>query len=129
MDFDDPNGTRFRAPLRGRRSARPALMQDNRARRILWSQTIRKEARGLEDFDLGEVHAIAPHYVKTKKGVVRRRTFYLPREMAEAFDGSTLWFRLAPEQAEEFRTVRPPTEEELARRYLRESLRDLDDWV
>ncbi len=74
---------------------------------------MKKEARGLDAFDLGEVHAVEPHYVKTQKGMLKRETFYLPRDLAEAFDGSTLWFRVAPGQAEaEFRRETPPTEEE-----------------
>jgi hypothetical protein len=60
---------------------------------------------------------------------VRRRTYYLPIEPAEAFDGSVLWFRLTPEEAEGFRRRRPPTEEEFAWRHLRESFRDLEELV
>ncbi len=78
-------------------------MQENRGPAFLWSETIKKEARGLDAFDLGEVRAVRPKYVKTQKGVLRRETFYLPRELAEAFDGSTLWFRVAPEEAVEFK--------------------------
>jgi len=83
---------------------------------IMWSETVKKEARGFNAFDLGEVQAVEPHYVKTKKGALNRETFYIPRDLAEAFDGSTLWFSVTPAQAEtEFRRKRPPTEEEFAR--------------
>jgi hypothetical protein len=82
----------------------------------MWSQTIRKEAKGLDAFDLGEVQAVAPHYVKTEKGLFNKEIFYLPRDLAEVFDGSTLWFRIAQDQAEaEFRREAPPTAEEYAK--------------
>jgi len=88
---------------------------NQRCRDIVWGQTIKKETRGLDAFDLGEVQAVAPHYVRTEKGLFNKETFYLPRDLAEVFDGSTLWFRIAPELAEEFRRDAPPTEEEYAR--------------
>ncbi len=108
MDFEDQYRNGIRSASGGRyasasSNSRPSLMHDNRGAVILWSETIRKEARGLEAFDLGEVRAVGPDHVKTQKGVLRRETFYLPIELAEAFDGVTLWFRIAPEDAEEFK--------------------------
>jgi len=82
---------------------------------IVWSRTVKKESRGLDAFDFGEVQAVAPHYVKTEKGLFNKETFYLPRDLAEVFDGSTLWFRIAPERAEEFRRETPPTGVEYAK--------------
>ncbi len=85
----------------------------NKSTTIMWSETLKKEARGLDTLDLGEVQAVEPYYVKTERGVLKRETFYLPRDLAEAFDGSTLWFGITAAQAErEFRRDVPPTEEE-----------------
>ena len=104
-------------------------MKDNRAPFILWSEAIRKQARGLEAFYLGRVRQIAPHYVKTSKGLLRRTTYYVPRDFAEAYDGSVLWFRLTPEQAETFRTPRPPTEDEAEDLSVRQPPRVPEGWA
>ena len=37
---------------------------------INWDEVIKKEARGIEDYDLGEVHEIEADTVVTKKGVL-----------------------------------------------------------
>ena len=88
------------------------VSDDNRGPSIVWSETWKKEVRGAEGCDLGEVQSIEHHYVKTQKGVLRRKMFYLPRDIAEGFDGSTLWFGLTRELAEEFRRTTPPSERE-----------------
>jgi hypothetical protein len=55
--------------------------------RIDWDKVIKKEARGLDDYDLGEVQEVDEDVVKTKKGVVDKDKFYLPRSKAIRFDG------------------------------------------
>ena len=40
---------------------------------INWDEVIKKEARGTEDYDLGEVHEIQADTVVTKKGVPGQR--------------------------------------------------------
>ena len=46
---------------------------------INWDEVIKKEARGIEDYDLGEVHEIQADTVVTKKGVLDKDKFYLPK--------------------------------------------------
>jgi hypothetical protein len=46
---------------------------------IDWDKIIKKEARGLDDYDLGEVQEFDEEFVITKKGVVDKDKFYLPR--------------------------------------------------
>jgi len=43
-----------------------------------WDDILKKEARGTNDYDLGEVHEVEPEIVVTKKGVVDKDKFYLP---------------------------------------------------
>jgi hypothetical protein len=38
-------------------------------------KVIKKEARGLEDYDLGEVQEVSEQFVVTKKGVVDKDKF------------------------------------------------------
>ena len=72
---------------------------------IDWDKVIKKEARGLEDYDLGEVQEINEQNVVTKKGVVDKGKFYLPRDKAVRFDGDKLWFEVTKDQAELYKHI------------------------
>lgn len=76
--------------------------------KITWSKTIRREAKGLDGFDLGRVHAVESNHVRTVKGLIRKETFFIPRDLAQAFDGSTLWFGIQSGLAHQFRKTNPP---------------------
>jgi len=68
-----------------------------------WEDIVKKEARGINDFDLGEVHEVDPDIVVTKKGVVDKDKFYLPRNLVERFDGDKVYFSITKEDAETYR--------------------------
>lgn len=70
---------------------------------INWEEVLKKEARGIEDYDLGEVHAIEADTVVTKKGVLDKDKFYLPKNLVESYDGHNLRFRITKEEAQSFR--------------------------
>ena len=53
-----------------------------------WDEILKKEARGLDDYDLGEVQDLNEQFVETKRGVVDKDKFYLPREKVVKFDGN-----------------------------------------
>jgi hypothetical protein len=61
---------------------------------IDWDKVIKKEARGLDDYDLGEVQEVNDVFVVTKKGVVDKHRFYLPRSKAIRFDGDKVCSKL-----------------------------------
>ncbi len=64
---------------------------------------IKKEARGINDYDLGEVQAMEAETVVTKKGVLDKDKFYLPKNLVEAYDGHNLRFRITKEEAQLYR--------------------------
>jgi hypothetical protein len=68
-----------------------------------WDDIIKKEARGINDYDLGEVHELGPEIVVTKKGVVDKDKFYLPKSLVERFDGDKVWFSITKEDAQNYR--------------------------
>ena len=70
---------------------------------INWDEIIKKEARGIEDYDLGEVHAVEADTVVTKKGIVDKDKFYLPKNLVESYDGDKLQFRVTKEEAQTYR--------------------------
>ena len=74
-------------------------MSDN----LDWNEIIKKEARGANDFDLGEVQEIQSDVVVTQKGVLNKDKFYLPKNMVDRFDGQNMWFKITKEDAEVYR--------------------------
>ena len=66
---------------------------------IDWNEAIKKEARGINDADFGEVQLIMGDTVITEKGVTDKKRFYLPKSLADKFDGHTLWFRIIEDEA------------------------------
>jgi uncharacterized protein (TIGR02271 family) len=62
-----------------------------------WSETIKKEARGRNDEDLGEVQEISEGNVVVQKGLINKEKFYIPQNLAESYDGSVLRFSVSEE--------------------------------
>jgi len=67
---------------------------------IDWNDVIKKEARGINDADLGEVQEIRQENVITKAGIVDKEVYSIPKNLAERYDGHNLWFRVTKEDAE-----------------------------
>lgn len=67
---------------------------------INWTDVIKKEARGLNDADLGEVQEVSTDFVITKAGVVDKEVYSIPKNLAERYDGHNLWFNVTKDEAE-----------------------------
>ena len=67
---------------------------------IEWSQVLKKEARGKDDDDFGEVQEIRQENVITKVGLIDKVTYSIPKSFVDTFDGHTLRFKLTKEEAE-----------------------------
>ncbi|MDQ4057319.1 MAG: YsnF/AvaK domain-containing protein [Thermoproteota archaeon] len=65
---------------------------------IDWDDVIKKEARGSDDEDLGEVKETDGDYVIVQKGMINKEKFYIPKNMAESYDGSVLRFNISKEE-------------------------------
>ena len=51
-------------------------------------EVIKKEARGIDDYSLGEVRQVTSEYVITHKGMVNTKWFQIPKHLAQEFDGN-----------------------------------------
>jgi hypothetical protein len=67
---------------------------------IPWDEVIKKEARAIDDYDLGEVRQVTSDDVITHKGIVNTKWFQIPKRLAQEFDGNKLVFKLTQEEAE-----------------------------
>ena len=66
---------------------------------IDWDEVVKKEARGINDADFGEVQLTMGDAVITEKGITDKKRFYLPKYLVDKFDGHTLWFRITEDEA------------------------------
>jgi uncharacterized protein (TIGR02271 family) len=66
---------------------------------INWDEVIKKEARGKNEEDLGEVQEIGDTYVLVQKGLISKEKFYIPKYLAEGYDGNALWFKVSEDEA------------------------------
>jgi uncharacterized protein (TIGR02271 family) len=73
---------------------------DTPADEIPWDEIIKKEARGIDDADLGEVQEVNSDYVVTQKGILEKEWFHIPRNLVTSYDGNKLIFKVTKEEAE-----------------------------
>ena len=69
---------------------------------IEWNDVIKKEARGINDEDFGEVQEIQGNYVLVQKGIINKEKFYIPKEQAESYDGDVIKFRISEQDLSQF---------------------------
>jgi uncharacterized protein (TIGR02271 family) len=67
--------------------------------KIDWNDVVKKEARGINNEDLGEVQEVTKDYVLVEKGVINKERFYIPRDMAVGYNGTILIFNISAEDA------------------------------
>ena len=64
---------------------------------------IKKEARGNNDEDFGEVQEILGEHVITKKGNVSKDIFHFPKNLIERFDGDTVYFKITKDESKQYK--------------------------
>jgi uncharacterized protein (TIGR02271 family) len=64
---------------------------------INWNEVIKKEARGKNDEDLGEVLEVGDIYILVQKGLISKEKFYIPQSEVDSYDGDVLRFKVAEE--------------------------------
>ncbi|AIF82421.1 hypothetical protein NTE_00339 [Candidatus Nitrososphaera evergladensis SR1] len=92
------------------------MSKDHAIDRIDWKVLKGKEARGVnENVDFGEIHEMGNTYIVTKKGLATKDTYYLPKALAQKYDGRTVWFNITQDQKGRFRREYPPSDEEYSK--------------
>ena len=76
-------------------------------REIEWNDVIKKEARGLDDLDLGEVQEITEDKVIVKKGIIEHNIFHLPKSHIQSYDGHVLHFNISEGELKNYEVESP----------------------
>jgi hypothetical protein len=66
---------------------------------IDWNDVIKKEAKGNNEFDLGEVQEVSNGIILTQRGIGNKEIFSLPQYKVENYDGKVLTFAVSEEEA------------------------------
>jgi len=72
---------------------------NNMSSNIDWTDVIKKEARGLNYYDLGEVQEVSNGLILTQKGIVNKEIFSIPQNVVVSYDGKVLRFRISEDEA------------------------------
>lgn len=67
-----------------------------------FSDAVKKEARGNNDYDLGEVQDSGVCYVHTQRGIGSKTQFYIPKNLVKRYDGKTMYFDVSENDAVQF---------------------------
>ncbi|MDA4117438.1 MAG: hypothetical protein OK455_03745 [Thaumarchaeota archaeon] len=102
-------------------------MQTNR---LPWNDVVKKEAKGLADYSLGEVQEVGTNFIVTLKGTISKHKYFIPKYLVRGFDGKTLWFDVTEQQAEsEFKRDKAPAPDEYYKYRPSGSAEDSENWV
>jgi hypothetical protein len=66
---------------------------------IDWDDVVKKEARGSNDLDLGEVQEVSNGLILVQRGVGNKEIFSIPQYKVESYDGKVLRFAISEEEA------------------------------
>ena len=65
---------------------------------VLWSETKDKKVKSNDGKKLGRIEKISQNHFKIEKGGMRKKRFWLPKNLADAYDGKYLWLKSDEEQ-------------------------------
>ena len=70
--------------------------------KINWKDVIKKEARGNNYEDLGNVQEVKDNYVIIQRGTIDKEKFYIPKDEAESYDGDILKFKFSEQELSKY---------------------------
>ena len=84
---------------------------------VSWKEAHKKEARGVNNYDLGEVQDTGTYYVRTQKGIGTKTQYFIPKKYFSSYNGHTVHFDVSEANAKEFVGDKYPTDEEYRAKY------------
>ena len=75
---------------------------------INWDDVIKKEARGIDDLDLGEVQGVSEDKVVVQKGIIDKNTYHLPKSRIKSYDKEVLRFDISESELMDYEIESSP---------------------
>ena len=66
-------------------------MASSEGPRILWEQLKGKKVKTNDGHDVGEIKEVTQNYIRVEKGIVNKDKSWIPKYLADAYDGKVLW--------------------------------------
>lgn len=70
---------------------------------IRWEDVLNKRAIGIDKCDLGRVERINDDMIITRKGLINKSRYLMPKKLVDRFDGNMLYFKIMKAEAKQFR--------------------------
>ncbi|HJU79540.1 MAG TPA: hypothetical protein VJ599_08260 [Nitrososphaeraceae archaeon] len=58
---------------------------------VLWSELEDKKVKSNDGKKLGRIKRISQNHFRLEKGSIKKKEFWVPKDLADAFDGKYLW--------------------------------------
>ena len=72
---------------------------------INWDDVIKKEARGIDDLDLGKVQDVSEDKVVVQKGIIEKNVYQAyPKSQIKSYDGEVLRFNISESEIKRIRS-------------------------
>jgi hypothetical protein len=65
---------------------------------ILWTMLKGKKVKSNDGKDAGEIKEVSQNFLRLEKGTVKKDKFWIPKYVADAFDGKVLWLLISEEE-------------------------------
>lgn len=84
--------------------------------KISWDEIKGKRVKSNDDKYLGKIKKISQIHIRIKKGVIKREQFWIPKYIADAYDGSVLWLITSEEETRnKFYQAKEPNSEQFGK--------------
>jgi len=70
---------------------------------IRWEEIINKRAIGIDRCDLGRVERISDDKIITRKGLINKSRYLMPKKLVDKFYENVLYFKIMKAEAKQFR--------------------------
>lgn len=65
---------------------------------ILWGEISGKKVKSVDGEDLGKIEKISQNHVMIEEGLVKKKRFWIPKFVADFYDGKSLWLDMKKEE-------------------------------
>src|SRR5205807_9371791 len=65
---------------------------------ILWSMLKGKKVKSNDGKEVGDIKEVSQNFLRIEKGTVKKDKFWIPKYVADAYDGKTLWLLINEEE-------------------------------
>jgi hypothetical protein len=65
---------------------------------IMWTMLKGKKVKSNDGKDVGEIKEVSQNFLRLEKGTVKKDKFWIPKYVADAYDGKVLWLLIDEEE-------------------------------